>query len=815
MSTREPACLSGHATHSRRRVRSALFSTSPKKRDVLFDLVRLGAPPSDVYAALVELLADTPTILVIEDIHWADEATLDVLRLLMRRVETLPVLVVVTHRDDQLGRAHPVRILLGDLANAGAVGRVPLDALSADGIARLALGYAVDPVELHRRTGGNPFFATEVLASGSATVPTTVRDAVLGRTAVLSRSEMGVLEMIALAPPRAEAWLAEAVIGHDLDGLDTCLDTGLVVDNGGGLSFRHELARIAVEEATPATRRRALHGRILAALAGRPEGERDHARLAHHAEGAGDAGAVQAFAPLAAARAEASGAYREAAAQYARALRFDEALTPGERAALLEGRSRACYFADDQVEAIEVIREAIEVRRTEGAPEKEARALTELSSYLFCRGFITEGHEAIEQAADLVACQPDGRDLAWVLHAQARFSDDAPEETLGLAREALAVAERCGDDEIIAEARVTLGRIELSVDFDSGKRWLDCLIDERDTPGSCPQAVARALNGLGQLSRALGRRDLGHEYMSETLAYCESHNLDLWRINVLAHMAVAALEDGRWTEAADAATRVLEDPRDSPWPHAQALLVLALVRARRGDPDARIPLDEALRLDIPPDEVEAHDDRAAAHAEIAWLERRLDEIDAATAGCLSAAGARDDAAAVNRLGFWRRFAGLTTDAVPSGDEPFGLCLTGAWEEAAAEWTRRGRPYEAALALAEAGTEEALRQAHDDLQRLGALPAARLVSLRLRALGVRGLARGPRASTRESPAGLTAREVDVLALLADGLRNSQIAERLVVSPRTVDHHVSAILRKLEAGTRGEAVARAAELGLLAA
>ena len=147
--------------------------------------------------------------------------------------------------------------------------------------------------------------------------------------------------------------------------------------------------------------------------------------------------------------------------------------------------------------------------------------------------------------------------------------------------------------------------------------------------------------------------------------------------------------------------------------------------------------------------------------------------------------------------------------------PFALCLAGAWEEAAAEWARRGRPYEAALALAETGKEEALRQAHDDLQRLGALPAARLVSQRLRALGVRGLARGPRASTRESPAGLTARELDVLALLADGLRNAQIAERLVVSPRTVDHHVSAILRKLEAGTRGEAVARAGELGLLAA
>ena len=783
--------------------------------DALFDLVRLSASPSDVFAALVELLAHTPTILLIEDIHWADEATLDVLRLLVRRVETLPVLVVVTHRDDQLGRAHPMRILLGDLANAGAVSRVHLDALSADGIAQLALGHAVDPVELHRRTGGNPFFATEVLASGSATVPTTVRDAVLGRTAVLGQTEMGVLEVIALAPPRAEPWLVEAVVGYDLDGLDACLDTGLVADGGGALAFRHELARIAVEEATPTTRRRALHGQILAALAAQPEGERDHARLAHHADGAGDAAAVQAFAPLAATRAAAVGAYREAAAQYARALRFDAGLSPGARAALLEGRSRACYYADDQVEAIAVIRQAIECRRTEGAPENRARALAELSSYLSCRGLYTEAHEVIAEAADLIAGRREGCAVAWVLHAQARFSDDPPARVLDRAREAVAVAERCGDEEVIAETKVTLGRLELAVDFNTGSSTLAAVIDESDAPSDAPQAIARALTALGAWSRELGRPELGSMYMARTLEYCEARSLDLWRINVLAMIAAAALEEGRWTDAAEAASRVLEDPRESPWPHAQALFALALVRARRGDPDARVPLDEAFGLEIPAEDIETLDARAAAHAEIAWLERRLDEIDAATAASFVAAVARNDTPSICKLGYWRSLAGLEVDVPQDAEGPLALCMAGAWEEAAVEWARLGRPYEAALALAETGEEDALRQAHDDLQRLGALPAARLVSQRLRTLGVRGLARGPRASTRESAAGLTARELDVLALLADGLRNTQIAERLVVSPRTVDHHVSAILRKLEAGTRGEAVARAGELGLLAA
>ena len=126
----------------------------------------------------------------------------------------------------------------------------------------------------------------------------------------------------------------------------------------------------------------------------------DPARLAHHAEAARDVDAVLEFAPAAAARASATGAYREAAAQYARALRVGgTALSPRGRAELLEGRSRACYLADDQLEAIAVVREAIASRRAEGASTHEARDLTELSTYLSCRGLLSEAEEAMAEAA--------------------------------------------------------------------------------------------------------------------------------------------------------------------------------------------------------------------------------------------------------------------------------------------------------------------------------------------------------------------------------------------------------------------------------
>jgi DNA-binding CsgD family transcriptional regulator/tetratricopeptide (TPR) repeat protein len=778
----------------------------------LCDLVQLGAPPADVFAALHQELEATHTVLVLEDLHWADGASLDVLRLLARRIEALRTLVIATFRDDGLDRAHPMRTLLGDLGTVPGVRRIGLDPLSRAAVEALAIGHAVDVDELYERTGGNPYFVTAVLSSGDAGIPATVRDSVLARTARLDPAAMRVLETVAVTPPCAEHWLLGEVVEGASEHLESCHATGLVTDSDGGISFRHELARQAVEEATPVTRRLALQRAILAALVGRAPWEQDPARLAHHAEAAQDADAVLAYAPEAARRAASAGAYREASAQYARALRFSARLTPGERAALLEGRSRACYLADDQVEAIEVISEAITYRKAEGAAAEQARALAELSSYLLCRGRYSEARAAVEEAAELVSAAPASAEAASVLNAQALLSwDDRPRQ-LELARAAVEIAQRCGAETDEAEARITLGEAEMLLDYGAGCAALERVVAECRAAGRTEQ-VARALSGLGQLSSWVERPDEAASYLRAALEHCEEHNLDLWRIHVLAVSAIVALEQGRWTDAADFSTRLLADPRESPWPNVAALLVLALVRARRGDPDAHAPLEEALRLDVPPEEVDVMVDRAAAQAEIAWLERRLADVDAATAATLAAALERDDTPAICKLSYWRRLAGLEVDLPADAEGPLALGVAGAWEEAAAEWRRRGRPYEAALALAETGDEELLREAHDQLQQLGALPALRLVRHRLRERGVRGLARGPRTETRENRAGLTPRELEVLSLVVDGLRNAEIAERLVVSPKTVDHHVSAILRKLGVDARGKAAAEAARRGLL--
>ena len=411
--------------------------------------------PYEVAAALLdELGRDAPTVLVIEDLHWADEATLDVVRLLGRRVESAPALVLVSYRDE-LDRTHPLRVLTGELTTSASVRRMVVDALSPDAVARLAEPKGIDADDLYRTTGGNPFFVTEVLAAGDAEIPNTVRDAVFARAARLSPTARTLLEAVAIVPPNGELWLLEALAPEAIGHIDECLASGMLSAEQDGVAFRHELARMAVEDALPPDRRTALHRKALAALADPPAGEPDLPRLAHHAEAAGDADAVMRFAPGAAAHAASLGAHREAAAQYARALRFGDRLEPEERAGFLNRRAVECYLTDENTEAIEAQRRALDLYRELGDRRMEGDALRSLSMFLWCPGRIAESEQAGREAVAVLEGLRPGRELAMAYGNLATFED-----SVGWARRAMELAERIGETEIAVHALATLGFAE-------------------------------------------------------------------------------------------------------------------------------------------------------------------------------------------------------------------------------------------------------------------------------------------------------------------------------------------------------------------
>ena len=307
------------------------------------------------------------------------------------------------------------------------------------------------------------------------------------------------------------------------------------------------------------------------------------------------------------------------------------------------------------------------------------------------------------------------------------------------------------------------------------------------------------------------RYDVAARRLGAGMQYCDDHGLELARLYLLAYQARLHLDQGRWEQAAETAGSVLRIPRTSITPRIMALVVLGLVRARRGDPGNRRLLDEAWALAEPTGELTRLGPVAAARAEAAWLRADRDGVASATHLALPLASDRWPALA-DELAVWRWRAGLNTGAPLQPEGIYGLQLAGKSDDASALWAEAGCPYEAALALEDADDEKRLRRALEDLQRLEARPAAAIVTRRLRERGVRSLPRGPNLTTRQNQYGLTARELEVLALVNEGFQNSQIANHLFVSVRTVDHHIEAVLRKLGRGPAPTCWAKVSALGI---
>jgi DNA-binding CsgD family transcriptional regulator/tetratricopeptide (TPR) repeat protein len=787
---------------------------TPRPLGPFVDMGIDGLTARAVFDALVGEMRPGLTV-VVEDAHWADEATLDVVGLLGRRVEQLGALILVTYRDDELPRAHQLRIVLGDLATARAIVRMRLEPLSAGAVAVLAAPHGIDAGDLYAKTAGNPFFVTEVLEGPAETVPATIRDAVLARAARLSAPARHLVDAVAVVPQRVELWLLGAIVSGPLDPLDECFASGMLRVEENAVAFRHELARIAMEESLSPHLRAGMHRRALEALREPPVGEPDLARLAHHAEAAGDAQAVLELAPPAGARAAAAGAHREAVEHYARALRHAGRLTAAERAGLLVDYSYECYVTGHFDDALGAGRTACELRRELGDPSAEGDALRAQSRLL---RFVGRTDEAARTGRDAVALlEPLGAShelaMAYANMSHIAVTAEDAAATLEWGARAREIAESIGDIEALVYALTNIGAVE----FLSGRTDGVAAIERsarlaRDA--GLDEHAGRALLNLVWWPLRQREYELANRHLGQGIAYCDERGLDLWRLFFVACRSRLELDGGRWTEAAESAALVLRDPRTWPVPRVFALSILGLVRARRGDPAVQEPLEEAQTLAEPTRELQRIGPVAAARAEAAWLDGDAASIVDVTGPALELAVRRAAWWVVGDLMRWRRLLGVRDPIPAEVPAPYAAELSGDPRRAAELWNRRGYRYDAAVALAGAEDEDALRHSLDELQQLGARPAAAIVAARLRDRGARSLARGPRASTRNNPAGLTARELEVLGLVAEGLRNAEVATRLVLSERTVDHHVSAILRKLGVKTRTEASLEAVRLGLTA-
>jgi DNA-binding CsgD family transcriptional regulator len=792
-----------------------LFDLAGQLGGELDALCRAGAGRDELFRALLRQLAEPGPlhVVVIEDVHWADESTVDLLRYLGRRLRGAPVLLIATFRDDGLAAADPLRLALGDLATQQPTRRISLGPLSPDAVRLLARGSGLDPAGLYELTGGNPFYLTEVLAAGMTEVPSSARDAVLARAARLTAGARDVLDVAALAGSRVELPLLAAVTGAPPSLLDELLASGLLTADAAGaagLRFRHEIARLAVAQSVPAHRRVSVHGAILAALAA-GDGD-DDARLAFHAEAAGDTAAVLRYAPRARPRAARLAAHREAAGQFARALRAAaDGPDPARDAGLHGELAWEVALADQWDEAERSARRALELWRTVGdrLREGDTTRVLSIAAWHLCRG--AEATALAERAIAILEPLGPGPELAraYVHLAGQRMLDYDHGRVTAMARRAEELAGQFGLPDVLSDALNT----QACVAAVTGGEWagpMERALQVALAAGQETQA-GRAYINLYSIYCGQRRFAEAERYCAEGTAYCDDHDIPTFSVFLRSERASSLEKLGRWDEALVIAADLLRTGGPSPIIRLCPLNRIGTIRARRGEPGVWEHLDEAMAAAAGTGEAQQVVPVRLARAEACWLEGRLDdarhEAELADDACGSGDGWTRGAVAC-----WLRRAGSPRPPRGQLSPPHQQELAGNWAAAALLWQELGCPYDAALALLGAPDEGALRTALGLLTGLGAAAAAQVARQRLRSLGVRSIPAGPRAATRSDPLNLTQREREVLGLVCAGRSNAEIAAQLYISVKTAGHHVSAILAKLGAPSRHAAAVRAAELGL---
>jgi DNA-binding CsgD family transcriptional regulator len=784
---------------------------------------------STVCEEIYDALRAETTVLVVEDLHWVDAASADVLRFLARRLDAMPLVLLVSYRDHEIDHRHSARPLLGDFARHEGLTTLPLRPLSVAGVEQVLRGTRLEPGEVHELTGGNPFFVTEVAKDPDRPLPTSVRDAVLARTADVAPDDFEVLQLAATAPDRLDDRLLPA-LGVDLPTLRRLDATGLLTRTRAGLVFRHELARQAVESTIPPGGGARLHARLLDALE-RLE-PREPAVLTHHAVAACDAVRAVRYAEAAAVEAIHAGSHSEAAAFFQTALDHLDLAPPGDRAELLQRLSFEQYMTSRLGDAIENVRATFPLWQRAGDPAglAEAHETCAVYEYYNARRHQAEAHA--DRAADIA--REAGTELAYGVARATRGFLAYQRGELGLALECVGDAGRIADrhgegalalrSELVqAAAAMTRGEPEART------RLVDTI--ETARAGGWDELASTGYSALSNLDVEQRRYRSAEHVLDESVPFTVARDIPIcrhWQTGVRSRLRFS---QGRWNAAVEDAHHVLDDrgmPLARLWPH----LIAALVPLRRGsgdgtgdgagagepaaagEVDVAAHLEAAWRLAGQIDEPRGRFAVLAALAEQMWMtgqeDPRVTEVAVADLGRL--AGTPGTSWAVGDLATWLRRLDLLEAAPDPVAEPFAAALAGRFAEAASWWHQAGEPFAEAMTLGDSPDADDRSRGVELLDRLGAIATADRRRVGLRRDGVAHVPPRPRVSTRANPAGLTNRQLDVARLVARGFTNAEIAARLYISPKTADHHVSAVLTKLGVPNRRAVVVGAEDLGL---
>lgn len=681
-------------------------------------------PPEEVFPRLLRALAARPTVVLVEDVHWADDVTLDAIRYLARRIPGTPSLLLLTYRDEDVDLAHPLRRVLAGLSGSSSR-RIELAPLSVAAVRRMSGADATEAAEIHRVTRGNPFFVTEVLATGGATVPTTVRDAVLARVGRLPAPGRRLAERLAVVPSRAERWLAEALAGGEPEPVLQAERAGVLSGGTRFVSFRHELARRALESSLTVGERVRAHREVLDVLLRREQVE--PWRIVHHAVRADRGDLIDRYGPIAAADAERVGAQRQAAETLRVVLDHAERLDEPTRANLLTRRAYALYLVNEYETALTVADTAVSVAEDVGDPALVADALVVLSRIvLFARGPLA-ARRAAQRAVDMLGQGGDDGRLAEALTELARTHSNLP--TIGVvaqpslvavrsAEHAIEKCDRLDRNDLRAQSWCYLGSARLANGDPRGLADIERAIEIGAGETRLETRVRGYVNAAGSCYRT-GRFREALRYVAAGLRVAADGEFLAGQYRLGLTAAGVAASSGEWDRAVAELRRLIASPGDAGIMAPLARSMLARLLARRGEPEAAAVLHELLHRPAAERDSYVAGPVAVAQIEVGWLTGTLREVPVGVSDALESAAAAGHTAMLGELVVYLRRAGFPTQAPTEVPEPWAAGLAGRWREAAAGWEALGDRYERAVELGLADEPAARDQGVHLLTELGA------------------------------------------------------------------------------------------------
>lgn len=754
-------------------------------------------------AAIAQRLTDRldaaprPTVVTIEDGHWLDQPTSDILVNLAGRLEQLHALVIVTHRSEETDHTSAFTSLQRRVPSGIALD-VRLPMLSADDIEQITDGE--DPQRLLRETGGNPLLLRSWLNSPGSEAD--LRRITLGRLDRLDPDGQTIASMLAVSPEGLEGQTLDRIRpGWELE-LEPAETLGLVEVNPGRTRIAHELTRRIIHDDLTEARKRFLHNEILAGL---PE-DTPPGRIVHHAAGAGDVNRLVTVGPVAARSAARLGAHQQAVDHFRRVLFYEHSVDADTRPALYSELAHSQWAVNDTEGSKVAIEKAIAGRGSDSITEL-ADDLVHLARVQWFGGDGENAERTLDRAIahlDGVAHRPA---LASALGYRAlvaglRQSHQAAQPFVERVRE---IIDEVTDPAVRARILGDIGTIEFV--YNGDRSDLDDAVAIADNNSVQLESIrSRANIALGSITH----NDQSAAIKAVTEARRLADTNQIWAFDGLLTLlqAQVAFAQARWGDTSDLLESIEDETSDPGFSSLTGVILKARVAVRTGTVGASKLADAAMTAaqeNGEPDRIIA---AALTVIEDHWLRGR-----SAPESQLALATATAESSGLGVLGesvdAWRRLFGESPDS--SSTTAFGL-LGVDNAAAASSFKTMGMPYENAIARSLSTDPESLLDLLGDLDRMGAIPLAAKTRKALDDLGVDKVPRGPNRAARSNPAGLTPRQLDVLWLVVDGLTNGEIAEGLFLSARTVDHHVAAVLNKLGVTSRREVGSASEELGL---